>query len=105
MTRSFGDKAGIKAGTHAEPELKIHKITSQDKFMVIASDGVWEYLQNQEVMNIILPFYKKNDIDMAAEKILRISMEIWHKISYSRDDITVVIVSLNPPQPEISGQN
>lgn len=48
-------------------------------------------------MNIIVPFYKKNDIDMAAEKIMRISIEIWHKISYSRDDITVIIVSLNPP--------
>lgn len=44
MTRSFGDKAGIKAGTHAEPELKTHKITNDDKYMVIASDGVWEYL-------------------------------------------------------------
>ena len=41
MTRSFGDKAGIKAGTHGEPELKIHKITREDKFMVVASDGVW----------------------------------------------------------------
>lgn len=41
MTRSFGDKAGIKAGTHAEPELKIHKIIPEDKVLVIASDGVW----------------------------------------------------------------
>lgn len=29
---------------------------------------------------------------------MRISTEIWQKISYSRDDITVIIVSLNPPQ-------
>lgn len=48
-------------------------------------------------MNIVTPFYKKNDIDMAAEKVMRISTEIWHKISYSRDDITLIIVSLNPP--------
>ncbi len=41
MTRSFGDKAGIKAGTHAEPELKVHKIEPSDKYIVIASDGVW----------------------------------------------------------------
>lgn len=48
-------------------------------------------------MNIVLPFYKKHDMDMAAQKIMRISTQIWHKISYSRDDITVIIVSLNPP--------
>lgn len=41
MTRSFGDKAGIKAGTHGEPELFTHKITSEDKFIIVASDGVW----------------------------------------------------------------
>lgn len=44
MTRSMGDKAGIKAGTNAEPELLEHTITNNDKMIVIASDGVWEYL-------------------------------------------------------------
>lgn len=48
-------------------------------------------------MNICTPFYKKGDIDLAAEKVMRISAQIWHKISYSRDDITVIIVGLNPP--------
>jgi serine/threonine protein phosphatase PrpC len=41
MTRSMGDKAGIKAGTNAEPEMMEHIIESCDKFIVIASDGVW----------------------------------------------------------------
>ena len=41
MTRSFGDKAGIRAGTISEPEVKRLKIGAKDKFMVIASDGVW----------------------------------------------------------------
>lgn len=41
MTRSFGDKAGIKAGTNGEPELIRWKITPEDKFIVVASDGVW----------------------------------------------------------------
>ena len=44
MTRSFGDKAGIKAGTNAEPELMEHYLVPEDKAILIASDGVWEYL-------------------------------------------------------------
>ena len=48
-------------------------------------------------MNIVAPVYLKNDIDMAGEKIVRIDSEIWQKISYSRDDITLIILSLNPP--------
>ncbi len=65
---------------------------------MIASDGVWEYLENEEVMNAILPFYLRDDIDMAAEKVVKLSTEIWGHVSFSRDDITVIIVSLNPPQ-------
>lgn len=41
MTRSFGDKAGIKSGTNAIPEIIEHVITDKDKFIVVASDGVW----------------------------------------------------------------
>ena len=59
-------------------------------------------------MNIIIPFYLRNDVDLGAEKVIRISSEIWHKLSYSRDDITLIIVSLNPAnkpsQPEKSNK-
>lgn len=41
MTRSFGDKAGVRAGTNAIPEVREHTITPEDKFFVVASDGVW----------------------------------------------------------------
>ena len=95
MTRSFGDKAGIKAGTNGIPELIQHKITTNDKFIIIASDGIWEYLENEEVMNIVVPFFKKNEINVAAEKLLKISIDIWNNISYSRDDITFIIKPLN----------
>jgi len=42
MTRSFGDKAGRMAGITAIPELLDFKITLEDKFIIIASDGVWD---------------------------------------------------------------
>jgi hypothetical protein len=46
-------------------------------------------------MNIINPFYLKNCVDLAAEKVMRVSADIWQKVSYSRDDITLIIVILN----------
>lgn len=46
MTRSFGDKAGIRAGTMAEPEVITFELTENDKYFVMATDGVWEYLEN-----------------------------------------------------------
>ena len=41
MTRSFGDKAGIKAGTSGEPEILEYTLQSKNKYLLIASDGLW----------------------------------------------------------------
>ena len=56
MTRSFGDKAGLKAGTTGEAEIMEFEISNEDKFIVVASDGIWEYLENDEVMTLMIPF-------------------------------------------------
>jgi serine/threonine protein phosphatase PrpC len=53
MTRSFGDKFGIQAGVTALPEILEFKIMEDDKFLIIASDGVWEHLSSQEVVILV----------------------------------------------------
>ena len=45
---------------------------------------------------MVAPFYLKDDLEMACERLVRISSEIWQKVSFSRDDITIIVVSLNP---------
>uniref|UniRef100_A0ABM5EUH4 Pyruvate dehydrogenase [acetyl-transferring]-phosphatase 2, mitochondrial n=1 Tax=Pogona vitticeps TaxID=103695 RepID=A0ABM5EUH4_9SAUR len=37
----------------AEPEVTYHKIGRQDKFLVIASDGLWDMLSNEEVVKLV----------------------------------------------------
>lgn len=64
MTRSLGDKAGMEAGVICEPgiislnlmirnvfisnskEFTSRDISEEDKFLIIASDGVWEHLSD-----------------------------------------------------------
>ena len=65
MTRSFGDKCGAKAGVTAIPgmyfeytiyvlEILEFNITKNDKFVVIASDGVWDHIENIDVPNMFV---------------------------------------------------
>lgn len=58
MTRSFGDKVGIQAGIIAEPgsifkiyiiEIFDYEIDPTNKFIIVASDGVFEFLSNVQV--------------------------------------------------------
>ncbi|NXS14567.1 PDP2 phosphatase, partial [Neodrepanis coruscans] len=37
----------------AEPEVTYHKLRSKDKFLVIASDGLWEMLSNEKVVKLV----------------------------------------------------
>ena len=54
MTRSIGDMAATTVGVIARPEITYFpNLTSNDKFLVIASDGLWDRLSNFEIMSII----------------------------------------------------
>ncbi len=54
MTRSIGDMSAASVGVTAEPEIKIFpNLSPSDKFLVIASDGIWDRLSNQEIMMTI----------------------------------------------------
>ena len=44
MTRSFGDAMAARVGVNALPEIKEFTLTTEDKIIVLASDGVWEFL-------------------------------------------------------------
>jgi serine/threonine protein phosphatase PrpC len=50
MTRAMGDIVACRAGVNGEPEIKEFKTHKEDRIVVIASDGVWEFLSNEDVM-------------------------------------------------------
>ena len=53
LSRAFGDLDASPFVTH-EPEIYKYKLSSKDKFMVLACDGLWDVLSNQEVVNFVL---------------------------------------------------
>ena len=77
MSRSFGDQAAVEVGVNAEAEILEMNLTEQDKFIVIASDGVWEFLSNDEVVGLIMPHYKNNSAEKAAETLIREALKRW----------------------------
>jgi serine/threonine protein phosphatase PrpC len=53
MARSLGDHVCSRVGVIATPEVKSFETTADDALIVIASDGVWEFLENEEVIAIV----------------------------------------------------
>ena len=52
MSRSLGDAVAHKCGVSAEPEIFEHALDPSDEFVVIATDGVFDVLDNQQVVQI-----------------------------------------------------
>lgn len=42
-----------RVGVTSEPGLFSHVLTSKDAFMILASDGVWEFVSSQDAVNIV----------------------------------------------------
>ena len=94
MSRSFGDGIAKKVGVYAEPEVKIFPYKEEDKFIIIASDGLWEYVTNEEVVEIVGKFHEKNDCDGAVSELYEVSKERWVKFDDYIDDISIIVVFL-----------
>jgi serine/threonine protein phosphatase PrpC len=52
FTRSIGDKIADDIGVYAEPELATHELTESDQMLIVASDGVFEFLPFQTVVEM-----------------------------------------------------
>jgi serine/threonine protein phosphatase PrpC len=98
MTRSMGDLVAKSVGVTYEPEIKaVSNLTSQDKFLVIASDGLWDRIPNDEVCRIVAnPFYDRGDAEGAVQFLAKESAERWTREQGMIDDITIVIAFINP---------
>lgn len=57
MSRSLGDRLAHSVGVSSLPEVRSHYIEMDDKYVVIGSDGVFEFLSNEQVAEIVLPYY------------------------------------------------
>ncbi|XP_022992278.1 probable protein phosphatase 2C 33 isoform X1 [Cucurbita maxima] len=53
MARAFGDFCLKDFGLIAVPDVSCHHLNEKDEFVVLATDGVWDVLSNEEVVAIV----------------------------------------------------
>jgi len=76
---------------YAEPELLNKNLTADDKYIIIASDGVWEFLTNQAVVNMVDSF--KSPLK-ACKAVVQESYKLWLQYDVRTDDITMIALYL-----------
>ena len=97
MSRSLGDYAVTAVGVIPQPDVTQYKVEEGDKFMILASDGVWEFIESQEAVEIV-----HLNMDKGAEEACKVlidtATERWQEEEGDyRDDITAIVVKLPLP--------
>ena len=56
FSRSIGDSLAKELGVIADPEMVTRELERGDEMIILASDGVFEFLTNQSVIDICASF-------------------------------------------------
>ena len=92
MSRSFGDFQCKEIGVICEPSFIEYCLDENCKYLVLGSDGVWDFLENENVAKIGNKYYLKNNPEGFCNEILENASYWWEKEDNVVDDITALIV-------------
>ncbi|ERN04870.1 hypothetical protein AMTR_s00146p00095280 [Amborella trichopoda] len=103
MSRSIGDRY-LKPWIIPDPEVMIISRTKEDECLILASDGLWDVMSNEEVCDMarrrLLQWYKKNPATPSTESVhlaAQSAADYLSKLALqkgSKDNITVIVVDL-----------
>lgn len=92
MSRSIGDLLASSVGVSAEPDISFHTLGSCDKFVVLATDGLWEFVNSLACVKIVAKWYEKDNAEKAAEELCKFAVSMWKENELCVDDITIIVV-------------
>ena len=87
LTRSFGDKEMKKYGVLSTPDIFCKNVETNDIFVIIASDGVWDVVEENEIFQMAQRGIPSNDL---SKKIVNLAKE-----RETHDNISCIVVKLN----------
>lgn len=86
ITRAIGDHAYKTFGVTCSPYVVRHVLRPFDKYLIIASDGVWDTVGDQQAVE----FLKDGTTKQMAQKIVKFALE-----KGSNDNISCMVIKLN----------
>ncbi|RLN92807.1 hypothetical protein BBJ28_00018122 [Nothophytophthora sp. Chile5] len=92
----IGDLVSEELGVTAEPEILCKGLNPHDKFIVVASDGVFEFLTSQNVVDIVKQYDNPSE---ACHALVEEAYNRWLQFEVRTDDITAICIYLDGVTP------
>lgn len=98
MTRAFGDDCLKNFGIIAKPEVTIIPRSDEDEFLILACDGLWDVVSDDEACELVERCFRRADErDAPAVSACRVAASVLFRAAFakgSNDNISVVVVDL-----------
>ncbi|KAM1442676.1 hypothetical protein COP2_010521 [Malus domestica] len=103
MSRAFGDYCVKDFGLISVPEVSQRNITSRDQFVVLATDGVWDVVSNQEAVQIVSSTAERGK---AAKRLVEFAARAWKRKrrGIAMDDISAICLFFHSTSPLAESQ-
>lgn len=88
FTRSICDSSLDDIGIISDPSITSCDLTSEDEILIVASNAVFAFLSNQEIMDICSSYYDPLE---ASEAVTKAVYDKWIEQTNRCDDITVIV--------------
>ncbi|CAG9335810.1 unnamed protein product [Blepharisma stoltei] len=95
FSRNFGHKASTRIGIVAEPEVYVYELDVEDEYIIIGTDGLWEFIPNDEALQLMQNFISSSELEKSAENLCFESYRRWKANTSHSDDITAVILDIS----------
>lgn len=123
FSRSIGDSLAEELGVIADPEMVTRELERGDEMIILASDGVFEFLTNQSVIDIcssfkdplegkihslstshilLNKFSKRTICHLACQAVVDEAYELWLNFELRTDDITIICIYIDEINTEIA---
>ncbi|KAL9248991.1 putative protein phosphatase 2C 73 [Drosera capensis] len=93
MSRALGDHCVKDFGLISVPEVTHRTISSEDQFIVLASDGVWDVVSNQEAIQVVASASNRAN---SAKYLVEHAARAWKRkrCGIAMDDISAICLFL-----------
>ncbi|CAL5395733.1 unnamed protein product [Camellia sinensis] len=94
ISRAFGDYYIKGFGLISEPEITQRNITCRDRFVILATDGVWDVLSNREAVEVVSSTPEREE---SAKRLVLHAVCAWKrkKPGMAVDDISAICLFFN----------
>ena len=88
ISRAIGDCNLIEYGLMSEPDVSCGKLQGLE-YLLIGSDGVWDFIQENEIIECLKQSYKKG-VHEICNKIMSFALE------KSKDNLSLIVINIKP---------